>query len=574
MATCELQHNRRPATLSQSQRQTLERFGRRVNRLGANFAVCSHHGDILLLCQDAGFRSARHRLVELSRRMLTRENGEINSDSVTAPVRCFSGPNTILAGILPLEYGSPGSAAESMVALIDLGDGTARTGIPATQRPLIQEHRTYLMEMLALLIECFEAVVKAGREMDHIGNELAKVYEELVLLHRLNNNMKVTETHTNFLQTVCDSLVDVIVVQGTALVLERLGKCEPTLKVVAQSGIIHLNPSLLAMLADRLKTEMDNGREVLVDSTDGDACHFDWPTGIKNIVAVPLLGKDSADTHFIHSEECENHMIGMMVAINRKGKKDFDSTNIKLLNSVANSCAVFIENERLFNDLSDLFIGSLKALTDSIDAKDGYTHGHSERVAIIARWIAERLVETGALHPDQVHEIYLAGLLHDIGKIGVDDSVLRKAGPLTGRERELIQKHPLIGAGILKGIKQMHGIVPGVLCHHERVDGKGYPQGLRTDQIPLTGKIIGLADSFDAMTSRRSYRDEKRIEDAIQEIERCTNTQFDAEVARVFLESDIQRLWQIMKYSGGRSSFPDEARKTLLGTETPEVVFP
>ena len=208
-----------------------------------------------------------------------------------------------------------------------------------------------------------------------------------------------------------------------------------------------------------------------------------------------------------------------------------------VFSSVANGCAVFIENGRLFNDLSDLFIGSLKALTDSIDAKDGYTHGHSERVAIIARWIAEHLTKTGDLHTDQVHEVYLAGLLHDIGKIGVDDSVLRKAGSLTDQEHELIHKHPTIGAGILRGIKQMGEIVPGVLCHHERVDGKGYPHGLDGQHIPLIGKIIGLADSFDAITSQRSYRDAKQIEDAVEEIRRCINTQFDAKVAQVFLDA-------------------------------------
>jgi HD-GYP domain-containing protein (c-di-GMP phosphodiesterase class II) len=214
---------------------------------------------------------------------------------------------------------------------------------------------------------------------------------------------------------------------------------------------------------------------------------------------------------------------------------------------VASGCAVFIENGRLFHDLKELFVGSLKALTSSIDAKDQYTRGHSERVALISRWIAERMSERQPLDEEQIHRIYLAGLLHDIGKIGIDEHVLRKNGKLTPEERECIQRHPSIGASILQGIKQMRDIVPGVLCHHERIDGTGYPDGLRGDEIPLTGKIVGLADSFDAMTSRRVYRDALSIETALDEIRRGLGTQFDEAVGTVFLESAVHQLWDLIQ---------------------------
>jgi len=208
---------------------------------------------------------------------------------------------------------------------------------------------------------------------------------------------------------------------------------------------------------------------------------------------------------------------------------------------------VFIENGRLFKDLKELFVGSLKALTNSIDAKDRYTHGHSERVAFISRWIAERLSETVPIEQEQIHKIYLAGLLHDIGKIGIDEAVLRKEGKLTDQEFSRIKKHPSIGASILREIKQMRDIVPGVLCHHERIDGRGYPEGLAGEQIPLTGRIVGLADSFDAMTSKRTYREALTVEQALAEIERCLGTQFDETLGRVFLDSDVTRLWNIIR---------------------------
>jgi HD-GYP domain-containing protein (c-di-GMP phosphodiesterase class II) len=236
-----------------------------------------------------------------------------------------------------------------------------------------------------------------------------------------------------------------------------------------------------------------------------------------------------------------------MAAVNRVDKPDFDSTDVKLFTSVASECAVFVENNRLFNELKELFIGSLKALTRSIDAKDRYTRGHSERVAFISKWIAERLAETEHLDREQIHKIYLAGLLHDIGKIGIDETVLCKKGNLSNPERARLRMHPSIGANILGGIKQMREVIPGVLYHHERIDGKGYPNGLKGEKIPLMGKIVGLADCFDAMTSERAYRDARTIEDTVAEIESRLGTQFDKKVGRVFIDSDLYHLWDLMQ---------------------------
>jgi HD-GYP domain-containing protein (c-di-GMP phosphodiesterase class II) len=237
----------------------------------------------------------------------------------------------------------------------------------------------------------------------------------------------------------------------------------------------------------------------------------------------------------------------MLVAVNRLDKPDFDSTDAKLFTSVANECAVFVDNNRLFKDLKELFIGSLKALTRSIDAKDRYTRGHSERVAFISKWIAEHLAQTEEFDGEQAHKIYLAGLLHDIGKIGIDEKVLCKAGRLTTRERNRLRMHPAIGANILGGIKQMRDIIPGVLCHHERIDGKGYPNGLKGDQIPLMGKIVGLADCFDAMTSDRTYHDALSVEEAVAEVEKRLGTQFDETIGKCFIKSDVFHLWDLME---------------------------
>jgi HD-GYP domain-containing protein (c-di-GMP phosphodiesterase class II) len=324
-----------------------------------------------------------------------------------------------------------------------------------------------------------------------------------------------------------------------------------------------------AVLHSRLTDEINSGKEALLDSEVDSAFKYDWQGRINNIIAVPLFSKDKTESQITGRTKNTNSAMGFMVAINRIGKQDFDSTDVKLFNSVAGGCAVFIENGRLFKDLKELFIGSLKALTSSIDAKDTYTHGHSERVAYISRWIAERLSRQEPLDEEQMHKVYLAGLLHDIGKIGIEEAVLRKNDKLTEQEFERIKKHPSIGAGILREIQQMREIVPGVLCHHERVDGRGYPNHLVGEEIPLLGKIVGLADSFDAMTSKRTYRDALTVEQALAEIEKGLGTQFDEKIGRVFLDSDVSELWDIIRDGFGEfngSSTSEEYGTAAVGT--------
>jgi HD-GYP domain-containing protein (c-di-GMP phosphodiesterase class II) len=345
----------------------------------------------------------------------------------------------------------------------------------------------------------------------------------------------------------CDCLADIVNVEGIAILLEKTVDGKRQLVLTAGLGLIDMDEHTTSVLYDRLAREISDGKEAILDSDIDSPFKYDWPASIKNIIAVPLFGKGRASPPFSEKMQDGTHIAGLMVAINRIDKPDFDSTDAKLFNSVASGCAVFVENGRLFKDLKELFIGSLKALTSSIDAKDQYTRGHSERVALLSRWIADKLAEKEPVSEELIHKIYLAGLLHDIGKMGISESVLRKKDKLTEEEFSQIRAHPAVGAGILSGIKQMKDIVPGILCHHERVDGKGYPAGLTGEQIPLIGKIIGLADSFDAMTSKRTYRDAMSLQQAMAEIQKGLGTQFDEKTGKVFLESDVYQLWELIQ---------------------------
>ena len=177
-------------------------------------------------------------------------------------------------------------------------------------------------------------------------------------------------------------------------------------------------------------------------------------------------------------------------------------------------------------------INVVRALAAAIDAKDEYTKGHSSRVALYSKMIAKRF----GFNEDDQNEIYMVGLLHDVGKIGVPDEVINKTSKLTEEEFELIKKHPVIGNDILRTIKGREKLCAGARSHHERYDGKGYPDGLSGMDIPEEARIIAVADAYDAMTSRRSYREALPQEKVREEIEKGIGTQFDPDFAEVMIE--------------------------------------
>ena len=180
----------------------------------------------------------------------------------------------------------------------------------------------------------------------------------------------------------------------------------------------------------------------------------------------------------------------------------------------------------------NLFLHVVECLADAIDAKDNYTKGHSGRVAQYSKEIAERF----GYDEKQQEKIFMMGLLHDVGKIGVPDEVINKPGRLSEEEFAKIQKHPAIGGRILGNIKEMPELAAGAKWHHERYDGTGYPEGLAGEDIPEAARIIAVADAYDAMTSNRSYRGVLPQEKVRQEIERGKGSEFDPKFADIMLQ--------------------------------------
>jgi HD-GYP domain-containing protein (c-di-GMP phosphodiesterase class II) len=209
----------------------------------------------------------------------------------------------------------------------------------------------------------------------------------------------------------------------------------------------------------------------------------------------------------------------------------FRRADAALLLPFASLVGLHVRASRRYLHIKDLLVGLTRSLTAAIDAKDAYTYGHSERVARAAVELGREL----GLREDELSDIYLAGLLHDIGKIGIRDDVLTKRGPLTDEEFKHIQQHVVIGHRILADLHAIEHLLPGVLYHHERYDGAGYPEGLKGDAIPLLARILAVADSFDAMNTSRPYRTAMPPERVDEILRQGSGSQWDPLVIDAFV---------------------------------------
>lgn len=225
----------------------------------------------------------------------------------------------------------------------------------------------------------------------------------------------------------------------------------------------------------------------------------------------------------------------------RLSQFEFGTIEASLLTSVSSMLATHARNVALFREKEAMLVGVVRAMVSAIDAKDPYTCGHSERVALVARRVAEEM----GLPAEQCEAVYLSALMHDLGKIGVPDAVLRKPGQLSPEEFAEIRPHPEQGWLILEGVAQFRNLLPGVLHHHEQYDGEGYPDGLAGEAIPMIARVIAVADSYDAMISDRPYRKGMPEELVEQVLREGAGKQWDPTVIEAFFRAidDVRRIW-------------------------------
>ncbi len=269
-----------------------------------------------------------------------------------------------------------------------------------------------------------------------------------------------------------------------------------------------------------------SGERVVVADAERDPRHFarsgELTGGFKtrNLIAVPLYAR--------------GRVVGVLEAINKRPVgAGFEPEDADLLESLGHQVAIALDNSRLYQDLRGSFYDTVEALAESIEKKDSYTGGHTKRVVHFALCIAKYL----PLNQEQVERLRLGALLHDVGKIGIDDSILRKAAPLDEAEWKVMKRHPELGHSILGRVESLKDVLGAMRFHHERWDGKGYPLGLRGEEIPFMARIVAVADAYDAMVSTRPYRKGMDPGAARDEIVQNRGTQFDPRVVDAFCQA-------------------------------------
>jgi len=226
-------------------------------------------------------------------------------------------------------------------------------------------------------------------------------------------------------------------------------------------------------------------------------------------------------------------VIGILNINNKLSGVPFNQDDLDLLTTVAGQAAIAVENSNLYRDIRSSYFDTVRALVNALEAKDKYSKGHSERVTLLAMMMADEF----DLPDDRKQALQHAGVLHDIGKIGISLNILNKDGKLTGEEYDQIKDHPMIGEKILDPITFLKDVKVIVGEHHERFDGKGYPHQKKGEDLSLEARILSVADTFDALTSDRPYRKALPFDDAVAEISRCSSSQFDPQVVEVFLKT-------------------------------------
>jgi HD-GYP domain-containing protein (c-di-GMP phosphodiesterase class II) len=418
---------------------------------------------------------------------------------------------------------------ESQVAAAATAFGAPTDSLFRWAQSRVPWHPQAALTMCQLLVEKSATQQHAGqlkRQVAEISSHLLNTFEEITLLHRLTEHLSLSKSVVKLCELSVRWLSDVIPARCVAIKLNSvvdvhdrhaMGEDAEQGPMLINHGECPLDAAEFDRFMERLGPHVATEPLVLNRSATSSPTWF-YPD-VRELISVPIREGD--------------HLFGWLLALNHKGAGDvtnseveFGTVEASLLSSVATILGIHGGNITLYQEQADFFASVVRALTSAIDAKDPYTCGHSDRVARLSVCLARRL----GCSDDELDTIYLSGLLHDIGKIGIDDNVLRKPGALTEAELEHIKTHPRLGCKILDGVKQLDKVLPVVMHHHEAWDGGGYPDGLKAEECPKLARIVAVADSIDAMSSDRPYRKgipDERLDSILRE---GAGRQWDAKV--------------------------------------------
>lgn len=373
---------------------------------------------------------------------------------------------------------------------------------------------------LAALVDILQENRVAREEVWEMAEALDQSFEDLNLYAQIATQIKTLRFSTQMLQNLVAHLLEnMLADMAFAIMVDRQQNDVQIIRPGAGHIPANTNTFIQALLAAVSGKCLASGQNYFILNDSREAPHFQSLTEAPyRFLSVPI--------HHDH------HLYGRIGLVSFNMKQIFRQGELKMLVSMAEQLAIVIANTDLYYDLEQSVINMVKSMVIAIEAKDIYTRGHSERVSQYSLMMGRRL----NLDETSYRELKWASVLHDIGKIGIPGSILNKPGRLTDEEFDIIKKHPGKGGEIIGPVSQIAASLPGIVHHHERYDGKGYPDGLKGETIPLMARIIAVADTFDAITSTRAYREGAPDAKALAIIDDCAGSQLDPQMVAIFKE--------------------------------------
>jgi HD-GYP domain-containing protein (c-di-GMP phosphodiesterase class II) len=416
-------------------------------------------------------------------------------------------------------FGVPIKDGEAVVGSLVAFGSNSQGQLPgekssATAIPRAEKMNGFLTQVSTLL----EDRLSCQQEMEQMAEELTDNFEQLCFYARIASRVKTITFSGEMLRDLIEDLLDTM---RTDIAFARLPK-RPDYHALVGTPVVSAKVPDPDIFIDRL-----------IESIPQHAASLEDDYFIVNDSRLAAHYKDHASEPYrflVVKMKHDDNFYGWMGLVSFNLDEIFRRSELRLLSSMAEQIAVVITNSDLYRDLERFVINMVKSLVYAIEAKDDYTRGHSERVCRYSLLMADKL----GLDEEAKKVLQWASILHDSGKIGIPEAILNKPWRLADEEYQIVMNHPKKGHTILEPLEQLSSSLPGMLHHHERYDGKGYPRGLKGKDIPLEARIIAVADTFDAITSDRAYRPAKSPEEALKEIEKVAGTQLDPELVEVF----------------------------------------
>lgn len=429
-------------------------------------------------------------------------------------------------------WGSTGISEKTLLILLFLVGGGTLAGFYGMRKSImkIQDLTTSTTEALAKNIPALNSVKSEESEV----TQLARTFHEVN--RNLENNIKRLEASKRTMQKVLSKLaVGISTIQTVDTFLELI--IDITADALgAKLGVLMLldeeKQELYVKTFSGFDESLINLRVAVGEEAPG------WVAKSKKPLLIPELSKTdiSQAGPFTPPLLCapmlyKDKLIGVLVVAGKITGGNFEYDEQIIISNLASQTAIAVENDRLHLDAERTYVETVSALAMAVEARDFYSRGHSDRVSQYAVKVAEKL----GLDLELIHDIREAAELHDVGKIGLSDDILKKADFLDEDEMRIMHNHPVTGEGIIKPVRSLARLCSIVRHHHEWLDGSGYPDKLKGDQIPLGAKILAVTDSYDAMTTDRPYRKALSAEEAKQELKKYIDIRYDRKIVDVFL---------------------------------------